>query len=322
MNKSGFFTLPALAFLSLTLCTDIRLAGPSTEQGNPQIVAIVIDDKNRPIENAMVIINRVSPMVDSSQQPASATRVGVRQTDISGKCSFYDMFPGLYSLEASDISNKYSALATNIMISAIKPDHPAFSDTIVLAAPGSITGVVSRGNVLGNSSNQNLNDAFIQVKIGEVDRVTVTGSDGKYLFKNLPVGSYTLYYYATDGFYSSKRTNITVYSNLDKKLETVILRPVPRLLPPKGFTAKYDTTAGIVRLNWQKVTFDSLRWYEVERINLTVFNSTVHVVTDTLYSDTVGTISKGTILDYVVRSVDKAFMRSANAGPMEIKVAK
>jgi uncharacterized protein (DUF2141 family) len=320
MKAPEFLAFPAVALLSLSLCTDSRLSGPATEQGNPQIVAIVVDDVHRPVTDATVIMYRVSTLGDSTQQPSSAINIAVRQTDSLGKCSFEDITPGSYSLEATDSANNRSALTTNIAISTIKPVKPEYSDTIILVAPGGIKGVVSRGGIAGNQTNQNLRDGFIQVKIGEIDRSTITGPDGKYSFANLPAGSYTLFYYATDGFYSAKRENILVHASVDTTIDTVILRAVPRLSPPKNFRAFYDTLAKTVRLSWQKVVFDSLRWYEVERIKINMPGDTVYISYDTLFSDTVARMPKGTILDYVVRSVDRAFNRSPNAGPVEITV--
>ena len=320
MKISRFFACAATALLSLTLCTDSRLSGPSTEEGNPQIVAIVVDNDKNPVAGATVVTYRVLDNGDSTQQPASAVRVAEQLTGADGKCSFSNIAPGNYSLSASDSSANLSALKSDITISDLQPRRPDFTDTIVLVAPGGIKGVVSRGGVMGNATNQNLSDAFIQVKIGEIDRSTVTGPDGKYSFANLPMGVYTIYYYATDGFYSSKRENVGVRPGVDTTLDSVVLRPVPRLLPPKGFRADYDTVAGIVNLYWQKVFFDSLRWYEVKRINLTAPGETVYIAYDTLFSDTVSGIPAGTILDYVVRSVDKAFNPSPNAGPVEITV--
>ena len=320
MKASAFLIIPATVLLFVTFCTDSRLAGPTTEQGNPQIVAVVVDDVHHPVTDATVIMYRVSILSDSTQQPSSAINIAVRQTDSLGRCSFEDISPGSYSLEATDSANNRSALTTNIAISTIKPAKPEYSDTIILVAPGGIKGVVSRGGIAGNQTNQNLRDGFIQVKIGEIDRSTITGPDGKYSFANLPAGSYTLFYYATDGFYSAKRENILVNPGVDTTLDTVILRAVPRLSPPKSLSAHYDSAAGIVRLSWQKVVFDSLRWYEVERINITVPDDTVYISYDTLFSDTVARMPKGSIIDYVVRSVDRAFNRSPNAGPVEIVV--
>jgi len=41
MKASAFLIIPATVLLFVTFCTDSRLAGPTTEQGNPQIVAVV-----------------------------------------------------------------------------------------------------------------------------------------------------------------------------------------------------------------------------------------------------------------------------------------
>jgi hypothetical protein len=223
---------------------------------------------------------------------------------------------------ATDNAGYQSAIRSDITISVMVPDAPEFSDTLILAATGSLQGTVTRNKVLGNASNQNLKDGFIQVKIGEIDRSSITGPDGAYSFSNLPAGVYTIYYYATDGFFSAKRENIAVPSGVNTVVDTVILTPVPRLVPPKGLRAVYDTSASSVSLSWQRVLFDSLRWYELERIDLAGPRDTIIICADTLYRDTLTGFSKGTVLDYVIRSVDKAFNRSANAGPVEITVAR
>lgn len=308
------------AFLVLLTCSTSRLSGPSTEEGNPQIVAFVVDTARKPVSGATVIAYRIPENIDSTLQPLSAVDVAQKRTDTQGECSFYNFAPGRYSLAVSDSANNRSALKKNIALTEIKPPHPEFTDTIFIATPGVARGVVSRGGILGIFQNQNLNNGSILVKIGEIDRFTITGPDGSYIFSNLPRGSYTIYYYASDGFYSAKRENITVQPGDTNVIDTVVLRPVPRLLPPKAFRADYDTAASIVRLSWQKVQFDSLRWYEVERIRLTPYKDTVMICQDTVRIDTLNGLPSGTDLNYVVRSVDKAFNRSANAGPVKIQV--
>lgn len=308
------------AALLLAACTDIRLAGPSTEQGNPQIVATVVDNSKHPVEGALITIYIVPQNSDSDQAPQSAIVAVELHADASGTGRFENLPPGKYSIGAFDSASNRSAIVSNITLAGLKPATPVFSDTIVLVAPGGIKGVVSRGGVAGNVTNQNLRDGFIQVKIGEIDRSTVTGPDGKYTFENLPSGAYTVYFYATDGFYSSRMENVAVASGAVSIADTVVLKPVPRLLPPKSLGAFYDSAGGIVRLSWRKVAIDSLRWYEVERVNITAIHDTVFITSDTLWSDTVAGMPSGTVLDYVVRTVDKAFNRSENAGPVEIRV--
>jgi len=311
-----------MAVLPGVMCTENRLAGPSTEQGNPQIVAVVVDDRHRPLATAVVYVYKVPVYLDSvDQPPAAAMLIATSPTDSGGKCSFEKLAPGMYSIKAIDADSTHSILKTHIPISLLKPGQPEYQDTFVLAAPGIIHGIVSRGGVAGNNQNQTMKDAFIQIKIGEIDRSTVTGPSGAYSFSNLPAGTYTVYYYATDGFYSAKQDNIVLGPGQDRGIDSVILKPVPRLLPPKGFDGAYDTSAGIVRFHWQKVQYDALWYYVVQRKCLSDNSfDTAFSTSDTMLTDTVGSIPAGTILYYVVRSMDKAFNPSVNAGPIEITV--
>ena len=296
------------------------ISGPSTGQENPQIVAVVVDTLKHPVQNAIVTIYLTASNNDSMLQPSGALNVAMIRTDALGKCTFDSLSPGIYSLKATDSDSSRSVLKTDIFISVIHPPRPEFSDTLVLAVPGSIQGVVTRGGVPGNVVNQNLRDAFIQVKIGELDSFTVTGPDGKYSFQGLPTGIYSIYYYASDGFYTAKRENITVNPGKASMIDTVLLKPVPRLIPPSGFHADYDSAAGIVRLYWQKVNYADLRWYKVKRFDLAGPRDSVFTTVDTTAVDSLKSFVAGDTLDYVVLSVDNAFNESQNAGPAEIIV--
>jgi hypothetical protein len=309
-----------LASFLFSACTNSRLSGPSTEETKAQIVAVVVDTLKHPVQNAIVTIYLTASNNDSMLQPSGALNVATIRTDASGKCRFDSLSPGIYSLKAADSDSSHSVLRTDIFISVINPPLPEFSDTLVLASPGSIQGVVTRGGVPGTIANQNLHDAFIQVKIGEIDRFTVTGPDGKYSFQGLPTGTYSIYYYSSDGFYTAKRENIFVSPGKDTLIDTVLLKPVPRLIPPSGFHADYDTAAAIVRLYWHKVIYTDLRWYEVKRIDLGGTPDSVFRTVDTTMVDSLKSFSAGDTLDYVVRSVDNATNPSPFVGPVEIIV--
>jgi hypothetical protein len=300
------------------------VAGPSAEQGNPQIVAVVVDDLHRPLRNAVVFVYKASVNpVSVDQEPLAGVLVATSPTDTNGSCAFSNLIPGTYSIRAMDADSTHSTIITNIPISVPKPRNPEYKDTLTLAAPGAVHGIVTRGGVMGNAQNQKLTDAFIQVKMGETDRFTVTGPEGSYRFAGIPAGTYTVYYYATDGFLSARRENIVVGPGIDKNVDTVVLKPVPRLLPPKGFTAVYDTAGNKVNLRWQSVTYDALWYYAVDRKCRTSSSfDTAFSTSDTTFSDTLGAIPAGTVLYYVVHSVDKAFNPSVNAGPVEITVTK
>jgi hypothetical protein len=327
MNHRDVFALfLGIAALLGAMCGDAGLpvAGPSTEQGNPQIVAVVVDDHYRPLASATVFIYKIPVYFDSTDQDLpDAILIATSPTDSGGKCSFEKLVPGIYSIKAVDADSAHSTIRTNIPISLPKPERPEYHDTLVLTAPGVIHGIVSRGGVLGNNQNQKLTDAFIQVKIGELDRFTITGETGVYSFSNLPAGTYTIYYYATDGFFSAKRESIIVRPEDTTTVDSVILKPVPRLMPPKGFTAVYDTSAELVHFYWQKVNYDGLRYYIVERkcISDSAYNK-LFTTADTVLTDSLTAILPGTVLYYVIRSIDQAFNASWNAGAIEITVAE
>jgi len=318
--RSATFFMGIAALFAAT-CTKDQLAGPSSEGGNPQIIAVVVDNTKHPVTAASIYVYQKAATFDSISQPDSAGLVRQLRTDASGKCSIDQLIPGMYSLMAIDSTKINSTIKTNISITLSKPDKPEYIDTLTLAAPGSIHGIVSRGGTQNN--NQNLKDGFIQVKIGELDRSTVTGPDGKYSFANLPAGAYTVYYYATDGFYVAKRANVIVSSGKDTTIDTVFLKS--RILPPpQGFSANYDTAAGRVSFHWNPVVFEGFLYYMVQRTcaSQSAFDKSFNTV-DTVLVDTLGSIPTGTVLYYVVRSVNKIILPSDNAGgPIEIVVGR
>jgi hypothetical protein len=308
-------------FSAFCACTT---SGPSTEEGNPQIVAVVVDGDSRPVAGAQVIAYIMPANSDSGTQPVSPRSAASGQTNTNGSCMFEGLDPGKYSLVATDNAGNRSAIKAGIMITSTDTDAPEFSDTLVLAATGGLRGIVTRRGVQ-SVTNQNAKDGGIQVKIGEIDRSYLTGPDGAYSFSNLPISTYTLYFYAYE-FYTAKRENIAVAEDTTTRVDTVILTPWPRLLlvPPKGIRAGYDTVARIFNLSWQRVNYDSLRWYKVQRINLTTMRETDIICLDTVYADTLADTPAGTILDYAVCSVgmvDGKLSQSASTAPLEIITA-
>lgn len=302
------------------LCSGPDVAGPSTEEPNPQIVAVVVDSDKQPVAGIPVTAFRSATFTDSLEAPSGATEVATSLTGTDGSCSFDSLETGTYSLQASDAVNNRSAFLSPIQITG-DTETDAFSDTLTLDQSGGIRGTISRGGIGGYvpSQNTNLKDAAIMVIVQEINLSFITPQDGSYSFPEVPEGTYTIMYYATDGFYSAKQT-VTVEAGRITDADTLILIPVPRLLPPKEFFADYDTTAAVVSLSWQQLDYDSLRWYEVERIDMNGDHDSVFTTENTLLRDTIADIPSGTILNYVVRSVDMAFNRSSNAGPVEIVV--
>jgi hypothetical protein len=293
------------------------MAGPSTEQGSPSVIAVVLDSLGLPSPRVEVNAYRLAVQTDSALEPPQALKVASLRTDSTGTCRFENLISGNYSFEALGDSGA-SALISGIPVPELSKS-PGI-DTLILSSPGALCGVVTRGGILGVVNNQALKDAFIQVKIAELDRFMITGQNGFYSFAGLPAASYTILCYATDGFFTTIKKDVPVVPGGTTVLDTILLSPVPRLLPPQGFSARLDSAMQSVVLRWNKVKYADLRWYEVERIDPTgVFNRT-WATPDTTSIDSVSGIPAGTILYYVVRSIDSAFNKSLNAGPAEVTV--
>jgi hypothetical protein len=326
MRRRGFYCIAVvLTVLLNVVCSHDAIdpiAGPSTQEGNPQIVAVVIDSLKQPVAGVTVSTYRVADNTDTSQPPVAAALVAQGITDSSGRCAFDSLTAGIYSIEANDWTTSQRALKAGITITGDSAKER--TDTLQLDRPGTIRGVVSRGGVLGGLTNQNANikDGAIMVIVQEIEVPSkITPQNGTYSFTSLPPGQYTIFYYATNGFYSAKQS-VTVAAGDTVFADTVILKPLPSLtpLPPKGFTADYDTAAALIRCSWQKVVFNDLRWYEVQRYDFNGPYDALSAVTDTFFVDSVATIPSGTKLTYVVRAVSSALNPSENAGPIEITI--
>lgn len=299
-------------------CTNEPVSGPSTEQGNPQIVAVVLDKTRRPVAGAAVTPYLTAVTSDTLSPPLSATQMPYAVTDEKGRCEFSRLPHGTYSLTASDREGTRRAIRSGIALFSADSEPPVV-DTLLLELPGSIGGTVVRSTPSPwQGTNNQLDNGAIMVIVQEIGLSTITPASGGYQFRELPPGNYTVMYYATNGFYTARRS-VTVYPDSVIGVDTVSLKPLPSLQPPAGLTAEYDTAAAKVHLHWETVEYDSLRWYELERKDpFGPYDSVMIVIDDTTFTDDVQGIPAGTTLYYIIRSVDKAFNRSINAGPAEV----
>jgi hypothetical protein len=172
-------------------------------------------------------------------------------------------------------------------------------------------------------SNQQLQDGFIQIRIRELEQFFITDPSGNYAFYNLPYGIYSIFYYAPDGFYTSRIDNIAVTPGTTTIIDTVTLRPYQKLLPPANFKAVYDTATALLHFTWTAVNFQKLRYYEIQRNcdDLEVLEKKWKTLATRL-TDTLLAIPDGTRFSYVIHSVDSVYTLSPNAGPIEIQVRK
>lgn len=320
MNRLYYLLLYFFCVLLFLDCTpsDEKLAGPSTEEGNPVILGKVFYN-SKPSADAVIRAHRIPDITDSSSFIPGQNLVAVTYTDKKGVFSFYELVPGTYSLEAYNPANQGYGLADAVILSSDSGDVYRV-DSIALMQPGRLTGVVTRGGVLGIGSNVNLHNGFIQVKLLEIDREYTTGPDGKYELNNIPAGEYTLAFYASDGFFTQFHGPVQVTSGGSRDINPITLERIPWLAPPKptGLSARYNSPAGTVTLSWHPVLIENLAGYKVERRSSPLSEGILFGTTDTTFEDTLSGYPQGTVFYYVVRAVNNSFMESSNDGPVKI----
>lgn len=297
-----------------------ELAGPTTEQGNPQVFAFVADSLYNPVADADVVLLRI-PVSDTIAEgqsqsqipPVNAERIGISKSRSDGTCVFVNLINGRYRLEAIDNEGKRSVLSKVFSVSLnVNSQH---TDTLILKTPGALRGYVSRSGVI---KNDNLVNAFIQIRIRELDRYFITDQSGSYLFTGIPRGTYTLLFYAADDYFTQIVNRVVVRSSDTTTVNPVVLLPYPKLVPPESFNYTYDTISDIVTLTWKQVQYEKLRYYEVLRICDSIQYEKKLKTTDTRLTDTLRNLPESIRVSYVIHSVDSAYNISENAGPVSI----
>jgi len=318
MRKRHVLTIALLVITGVIFfcfCTS-QMAGPTTDEGNPQLIAVVLDSYRHPVGKAEVSVFRLDSKADSTDTIAEIFKVAAGITGADGICKFNNLISGQYSIQGFDADGNITGVKTDIIL--VSPVNKTLTDTIILTPPGGIKGVVIRGPYDGSPQNKKIENGFIQVKLREIDMSFITNPDGKYQFNGVPEGVYTLMYYAADGYYTSTVENVTVRSDKTISLDTVVLEKFPALVPPANLRSRFDSTNSVVNLSWNAVDYAYLRWYEVQRIDPDgKYTFTWHTV-DTLTADTVRSLPSGLKIFYIVRSVDDSFNLSRNSNPVEI----
>jgi len=297
------------------------IAGPSFEGGNPVASGIVHDIAGKPVANASVVAHKILNRLAGDTLDIVRTTITAKTWSKSdGSFTLYDLHAGRYYLEGVAPDSSGYARSSIVLVSG-NDSTGSDLDTLVLRTPGSIHGVVTRSGISGTSSNALLRDGFIEVVVGEINRSVTTGPDGTYLFDDIAQGDYTLVFYADDGFFTTYRESITVISDRITVVDTVRLQRIPWLAPPKplNLTLQYDTISSVATLNWRAPAIIDLLGFEIERIRAPMTSDTIFATTDSFFVDSLNVSPQDSVhLLYVVRSVNQAFMRSANEGPVEL----
>ncbi len=325
MKKSFLTCLYASLLAYILISCAEKAVGPATEEGNPVLAGTVVTPAAKAAENATIQVYRPPVIFDSAFYVPRVEPVAVTTTGEDGYFAFFELAPGLYVIECIDPGNNAYAISGTIKIltdsgrgdSAV----PVVLDTITVTKPGAIQGTVTRDGVLGGQSNMGLDDGFIQVMLLEINREDLSRQDGSFELGRVPEGIYTLAFKADD-FFTAYKDSVKVESGKTTTVDKVTLERIPWMPPPKpgNLTADYDTANALVYLKWSPAKAGDLLGYQVERRENPLVTGLVFTAMDTVYSDTVSSVSSGTTLYYVVRAINERFMASANEGPVEIKV--
>ena len=292
------------------------IAGPSTEQGNPVMIGLVLD-KNVPVADARVTVYKYVPVGDVSE--VLGVELVKLKTDETGRFELGTIAVGEYAIQCSHPDSSRSAFK-KISISDM---FTTMLDTFLLKSPGSMRGCVTRGGLLDQGGNLTIRDGDIRVVIIDMNMSTVTGPGGKYHFSDLPPGTYSIAFYPGGSFFASTMSDIVVISGSETVVDTVHLEPIPWVKPskPDSLTAEYDTVHNIIKLQWNPVLRSNLLGYVIERREDSSILNPLEIFTkDTMYIDSVGTIPDGTIVYYIVRAMTEQFERSYPEGPVSITI--
>ncbi len=161
----------------------------------PQACTVDIDESS--VEQEIVLIGTsalvgVVTVADSAAALGNATVtladargevVASRSTDADGEYRFEELLAGTYTLAVSAASCRPTALLVSI------PETGTVEQDVSVVGGAEVAGVAR-----GGSDQQPLADALVALvdESGTIVTTMITGSDGAYLFRDVPAGEYTV----------------------------------------------------------------------------------------------------------------------------------
>ena len=294
------------------------IAGTSSQAGNA-LTGVALDISGSPVSGASVWVYPTTEREDSAPYPGKLEIIDSANTDDNGCFRFIGLKAGKYTLDCRSFKDGLFGMVKGVVFDSTR----SVIDTLVLKKPGSICGTVYMGmdNALFPFNG------YVLVNIeGLYDHLVMADRYGKYVINGVSEGVYTIGYYANNSYYLNEYIDsVRVSPDSVSILMPVYLKESPDAPPskPVGFTARYDTANALVYLQWRPVLNEKLLGYQVVRkILFNEGSDFSSVITDTVYVDTVSGVAAGTKIMYMVRSIDKAYNESLNAGPIELVIKK
>jgi hypothetical protein len=280
-NIMKYLLLGSLSLLLFVACSRNDIAGNSSQAGNPSVTAMVYNPGGSPAAHARVRFYPVHYNPRTGMAKALAAVVESTTTDANGNYSA-KLDTGAYNvLSASDSGVVYQDSITVVKDSTVHP--PA--DT--LKAPGGIRGRVRL------QTGDDARTVFI-IFMGTSTLSMPDDSIGRFTVANMAGGTYRVRILTTLDAYVPKDTMLSVMAGKTDSLTHDIVLQYTGIPVVTGLTISYDTLKQIVNLSWNKPTTGrAVKGYNIYRMNVdsntTLATINLHLVTDTVYSDSTGT---------------------------------
>ncbi len=293
------------------------IAGPITETGNPKLACVFVDAQGNAVAGAKVFVYKtiVSNDTINRRYPLRLMAIDSTNTGNYGNVEFMELKPDTYTIESRYNAGNLFALKKGIVFDSTR----IVSDTLLMKEPGNIQGFAFRGE----KDYQYPSSGFLLVNVeGLLSQLTVPSYDGEFWLTNIPEGVYTIGFYSSDNAYYNKFVDsVRVSSGSIVDLGIIHLTPTFEAPPPRpaGFTARYDSVNGLVYLSWHSVGISNLLGYQVMRkyqMSETTFKTAILI--DTFYVDTVTAFPDSARIVYLLKTIDRAYNESMNAGPVEV----
>jgi hypothetical protein len=313
---------------------DTVSAGPAPEGKAPPAGEGVLEglvlQGNLPVTGARVELHLAPAAPGSPDSLPLPTRLSDSlQTGADGRYRFAGLGKGPYSVIARVLPGADIAMAC---AQAPRPSGAGL-DTLRPAAPGSVSGAVTRDSLWISSpfkADENIQASLAGAPFSGLTDFGSPPNGGPFKLNGIPAGTYTLVLYAApEGYFLPDSIAVTVRAGEAVQLPaTVKARYNPAAPPPRIATLRLaGATRARISLAWDAASrYPLLQGYRVVRLSGTrVPLDSSSVITATVYSDDVSAVPAGTKLGYVVRVVGPGGRQGANGGdaagsPVEVTV--
>ncbi len=295
----------ALSFVGILLSCNESGEVLQTGSGSETVYGHLVDTLGEPALDASIALLRPSGSTDSIVYDTAAHT----ETDGRGKYEFSSVEQGKYALHA--LSDDGALVLFREGIEYKKTDAPYNLGTDTLRAPGRVVGRITyRGVGVGG--------AICYVR--GLPALDITDTSGVFELDSLVSGNRVLRCSPPSPF-SMITVPIEILPGSMVELGDLVLTPDPNEEPPcvVDLSASFDTTTGVVSLEWPAVSVGDLKGYEVYRNTPEgVYEQLPVVVTQPRFQDTLAgssVVLRDQIKYYVV-AVDTTAKRSRKPSPI------